>query len=508
MKNFTFLTLIVLIAISFNLRAQNSDNKWAIGVNWQYEDFNTVHLKNFQQFRYTKWQGFHFPSAVSINRNLSPSFNLMGQFGVSRLEYFRMKSINQEISSDKFWTGDIDIAYKFANGYIMKETSWFDPYIYLGLGASSIKDIGTDKTTYLKQVTGVGFNFWLTQNVGLNFQGAYDLIITPKLNGEKRDDYAHFTFGAKFRFGAKDTDGDGVKDKDDLCPDVPGKVELAGCPDKDNDGIADKDDACPDVAGKAEFKGCPDSDNDGIADKDDRCPNVAGSKELMGCPDKDGDGIADIDDRCPDVKGLKELKGCPDKDGDGVADIDDRCPDVKGLIELKGCPDKDGDGIADIDDACPETAGLAKLNGCPDKDGDGVADKDDKCPEVAGTVANFGCPENQKNEIYKLVYFATDKSVVISTYTKDLDEVAKTMKNYKEVSVSITGNADSQGSDQYNMKLSERRADYVINYLVKKGIDKARLVKSYVGESNPVADNETVDGRSLNRRVKIKSIAK
>ncbi len=481
MKNLTLFTLIVVLTISFNLQAQNSDNKWAIGLNWQYQDFNTVHLKNFEQFKYTKWQGYHFPSAISVYRNITPSFNLMGQFGVSRLEYFRMKSINQEISSDKFWTGDIDIAYKFANGYIMKETSWFDPYIYLGLGASSIKDIGTDKTTYLKQVTGVGFNFWATQNVGLNFQAAYDLIITPKLNGDKRDDYAHYTFGLKFRFGAKDTDGDGVKDKDDACPDVAGKVELAGCPDKDNDGIADKDDACPDVAGKAEFKGCPDSDNDGIADKDDRCPNEAGSKELMGCPDKDGDGIADMDDRCPEVKGLKELKGCPDKDGDG---------------------------IADIDDACPETAGLASLNGCPDRDGDGVADKDDKCPDVAGTVANFGCPEVQKFEFYKVVYFVTNESVVISMYTKDLDEVVKIMQEHKDVSVSISGYADAVDTDEYNMKLSERRADYVINFLVKRGIDKTRLVKSFFGESNPVADNNTIDGRSLNRRVEIKSIAK
>ncbi len=481
MKKFTFLAIIALIAFNLNLRAQNSIYRWAVGVNWQFEDFNTVHLSVPDQFKYTKWQGYKFPSAVSVGRVLNPSFNLIGQFGISKLELDRMQSIGQPLSSDKFWTGDLNVAYKFANGYILKEDCWFDPYIYLGLGVSGIKDKSVDKTTYFKQVTGVGFNFWLTQNVGLNFQGAYDYMIAPKLSttNEKRDDYMHYTFGVKFRFGAKDTDGDGVKDFEDLCPETPGKVELAGCPDKDNDGIADKDDACPDVAGKPEFKGCPDTDGDGIIDSEDACPTVAGLKELQGCPDKDGDGIADKDDRCPDVAGKKEFKGCPDKDGDGIPDIDDTCPDVKGLAQFKGCPDTDGDGIAD---------------------------KDDKCPDVAGIAANGGCPEVKKFEFYKVVYFASDKTVMITKYTKDLDEVVTIMNDHADVSVSVEGYADSQGPDQYNLRLSEKRADYVINYLVKKGVAKDRLVKKFFGEANPAADNKTAEGRALNRRVEIKTV--
>jgi len=479
MKKFTFLAIIVIIAASLNLSAQNTTYRWAVGLNWQFEDFNTVHLKFGDQLKYTKWQGYKFPSAISVGRSINPSFNVFGQLGLSKLELDRMASINQKLSNDKFWTGDVNLAYKFANGYIMKETSWFDPYVYLGLGASSIKDFGADKTTYLKQVTGLGLNFWLTEKVGLNFQAAYDYVVAPKLRNEKRDDYAHFTFGAKFRFGAKDTDKDGVKDKDDLCPETPGKVELAGCPDKDNDGIADKDDACPDVAGKPEFKGCPDTDGDGIIDSEDACPTVFGLKELKGCPDKDGDGIADKDDKCPDVAGKKEFAGCPDRDGDGIIDSEDACPDVKGL---------------------------AKFNGCPDTDGDGIADKDDKCPDVFGIAANNGCPEVKKFEFYKVVYFGSDKSVMLTKYTKDLDEVVTIMKDHSDVSVSIEGHADSQGYDAYNMRLSEKRADYVINYLVKKGVAKDRLVKKFFGETTPAADNKTAEGRALNRRVEIKSI--
>lgn len=83
-----------------------------------------------------------------------------------------------------------------------------------------------------------------------------------------------------------------------------------------------------------------DSDGDGIADKNDKCPKVPGVAENNGCPlDSDGDGIADNEDKCPEVKGVKENNGCPaDRDGDGVADAVDKCPDVKGKAEYAGCP--------------------------------------------------------------------------------------------------------------------------------------------------------------------------
>ncbi|RZJ49505.1 MAG: OmpA family protein, partial [Chryseobacterium sp.] len=88
-----------------------------------------------------------------------------------------------------------------------------------------------------------------------------------------------------------------------------------GCPDTDGDGVPDKDDQCPDVAGPVENNGCPwpDTDGDGVIDKDDACPTVAGPAENNGCPwpDTDGDGILDKDDACPTVPGLPEYNGCP-----------------------------------------------------------------------------------------------------------------------------------------------------------------------------------------------------
>lgn len=450
MRKFTILAVVIIMAlVNTNIKAQNSDHRWALGVYMNWADFNVVHLPVGDVFTKANWQGKDqmIPSKFSLGRFISPSFNISGAFSTNKLELPKMASLGQPLSTDAFWDADANLEYKFANGYLMKESSWFDPYVYAGFGVSNIDD-----KTYAKQQTGAGMNFWLLPYLGLNFHGSYDLVFD-------RENYAHYAAGIKVRFGGgKDTDKDGIADKNDLCPTVFGLKELAGCPDKDNDGIADKDDACPDVAGP---------------------------KELNGCPDTDGDGILDKDDMCPTEKGLKEFKGCPDRDGDGIMDKDDKCPDV---------------------------AGLAKFAGCPDRDGDGIPDKDDKCPDVAGIAANNGCPEVKiveevkVPEISRIVYFNTGNPRYIVSYKKELDEVVAFMKENAGARLNIDGHADELGSSDLNMKLSDNRSITVINYFKSKGIAADRLIKAAYGETMPAADNKTVEGRSKNRRVEIKTV--
>ena len=189
-----------------------------------------------------------------------------------------------------------------------------------------------------------------------------------------------------------DTDNDGVNDFDDICPELPGLVELNGCPDKDKDGVHDLADECPDQMGFPETNGCPDRDNDGVADKDDQCPDMYG--EGSGCPDMDKDGVPNTKDDCPDIPGPLELNGCPDSDGDGIKDSEDNCPEKVGDAEHGGCPDSDGDGIYDNEDKCPDEKGIPKHQGCSDKDTDrdGIPDYKDKCPYRAGLAETGGCP--------------------------------------------------------------------------------------------------------------------
>ena len=142
----------------------------------------------------------------------------------------------------------------------------------------------------------------------IRFVYGYDLVssgISQAATGS-HEIGAMFTMNSKFA----DTDGDGVADTDDECPDQFGKVN--GCPDSDMDGVIDKNDQCPDVAGLSQFAGCPDTDGDGIPDKLDKCPELAGLSQFEGCPDTDGDGIPDHLDSCPKTPATDNSDdGCP-----------------------------------------------------------------------------------------------------------------------------------------------------------------------------------------------------
>jgi outer membrane protein OmpA-like peptidoglycan-associated protein len=311
-----------------------------------------------------------------------------------------------------------------------------------------------------------------------------------------------------------DMDHDGVSDEKDVCPAAPGLWEFLGCPDTDGDGITDSRDDCPNVAGVKEFNGCPDTDGDGVPDLDDRCPNTSGSKLTFGCPDRDNDQVMDSWDECPDIPGSVLLSGCPDKDGDGVADYKDLCPDIPGPVELDGCPfvDTDGDGVQDAVDRCPNQAGLPENDGCPDTDGDGVADIDDHCILTPGDSANFGCPLIKVEEaaVLKTAFdnleFETGKTVIRSTSFASLDELAKLLISQPLWKLKISGHTDNVGNDESNMKLSKNRSQAVGKYLEGKGVAAGRLITEWFGETRPIADNNTAQGRQQNRRVEMQIV--
>lgn len=276
----------------------------------------------------------------------------------------------------------------------------------------------------------------------------------------------------------KDSDGDGVSDKNDLCKDVWGILKKQGCPedDRDGDGVADDVDVCPDIYGLAQFNGCPDSDNDSIPDMDDECPNIAGPKEF---------------------------NGCPDTDGDGLRDIEDECPNIYGLMEFNGCPDTDNDSIPDHIDACPMIKGLAQFNGCPDTDGDGIQDSEDECPEEPGTAENNGCPVYEKVEFAIHIGFKSGKAKLTQDSYQYLDQLVQLMNDNPDCWVKLDGHTDSTGSDAINNKLSQDRVDAIKFYLVDKGINPNRIVARGHGSSMPIAPNDTAEGRAKNRRVDI-----
>lgn len=203
-------------------------------------------------------------------------------------------------------------------------------------------------------------------------------------------------------------------------------------------------------------------------------------------------------------------QGVGDSDGDGVNDDLDQCPGTPEGVEVdeNGCPlDSDGDGVPDYLDKCPGTPAGTTVgpDGCPlDSDGDGVIDDNDECPGTPPGVeveAN-GCPKvGETLMVLQGVNFAFDSAELTSEAKAKLDEAASTLNANSLVNVKVVGHTDSIGTDSYNQGLSERRAAAVVDYLGNNGVSAARLSSEGMGESQPIADNTTDDGRYQNRRV-------
>jgi OOP family OmpA-OmpF porin len=237
-----------------------------------------------------------------------------------------------------------------------------------------------------------------------------------------------------------------------------------------------------------------------------------GGKPSRRTVDTDGDGVTDEMDKCPGTPAgtAVDSSGCPlpqDDDGDGVTNDIDKCPGTPAgaRVDASGCElDSDGDGVGDSRDQCPNTPAGAKVDekGCElDTDGDGVVDSQDKCPDTpkGDRVDAVGCSFKEEIKLPGVV-FETGKADLKPESLPVLDGAIATLKRYPDINVEVAGHTDSRGSDALNLDLSARRAATVLKYLQDGGVSNAMTSRGY-GERQPVASNNTDDGRQQNRRV-------
>ena len=278
------LASLALIATVGSVQAQDENNKWSIGFGVNTVDIRTPH--DFGDFL-KDWGGARdlnvLPAVtkLSVARYIGAGFSAEVDGSMNRIKK-GYKGVDQD---ESFWNANLQAKYALRRLFTT-ESGWFDPYLKLGGGYTSYKSEYSKEDGAVKLLAGGGINFWFTDHLGLNVQTGYN-------HGFQKDgtDYFQHSAGIVIKFGAKDTDKDGIPDKDDACPEVAGLKEFNGCPDTDGDGVPDKDDKCPDVAGPAENGGCPwpDTDGDGVLDKDDLCPNEAGPESNNGCPEPNDD---------------------------------------------------------------------------------------------------------------------------------------------------------------------------------------------------------------------------
>ena len=287
-KKILFSTFLLTLSFSF---AQDKINPWVVNLG-----INVVSLQGDNVDANT---ALGIPS-IGISRHIFGGLSIGAQYSRNKISGY---SIPKDL---KYYSLDGILKYNLSN------SESFQPYLFAGFGFSAFQD-GVDRNGLFPSsdvsetsLAGIGVNIGISDKMGINVSSSYR-------NADESKAFKHFqhVIGVTFKLGSLDSDGDGISDKNDECPEIPGLEEFAGCPDTDGDGIADKDDQCPDQEGSKDMMGCPDTDGDGIADKDDECPNSAGGSETNGCPDSDGDGVPDKDDSCPDNAGSIENKGCP-----------------------------------------------------------------------------------------------------------------------------------------------------------------------------------------------------
>ncbi|MEO8168168.1 MAG: OmpA family protein, partial [bacterium] len=398
----------------------------------------------------------------------------------------------------------------------------FNPYIYVGFGAMLYKRL-TSNSVYIpdsKFITtvhvpaGIGFDAFVGKKTSISFDVGYRVTdsytdnIQGKLNGYGTakaglnfylgrsdyddDDNDGLNNGEEAALGTNpenpDTDGDGLKDGEEVNQYKTNPLKA----DTDGDGLSDGDEV-------NRYRTDPtkgDTDGDGLMDGEE--VNQYKTDPLK--TDTDGDGLTDGDE----VKKYKSDPTKVDTDGDGLSDYDE-------VMKYRTDPSKvdtDGDGLSDSDE-------VRKYKTDPNKsdtDGGGMADgeeikrglnpldpKDDVMQKTTTIVLERG-----KTTILRGVNFEFNKATLTKDSEKILEQAYDALVAQPDIKVLIVGHTDAVGSDAYNKKLSLRRAQSVKNWMVKKGISARRMTVAGKGETEPMDDNSTEDGRANNRRIEFR----
>lgn len=446
-NTFSFLALAALLSFSQLVHAQTSDNKWMSGLSVVFMDYlgpETGEYTNFSNFDPGISIGAHAYIAKWLNVSLNSAF---------------VPEVQNYILSEGVTTStslvDVNTLLQFkSNGTIFKEEAFFAPYISVGFGLNSASN-----NLRLYAPGAFGIRFRINKNLSFQVESMYKL---PVGGGETNFQHVAHTAGLVFALPGAKKEEDPKPETKDPVDEAPETAENDIFVDTDGDGIPDKDDNCPDEKGLIMYFGCPPEDqveedpgegDIGVAQNDNTNEN-----------DLSNQGSTTYDN---DVNDPSQNDG---DDGMGFGD-DGNSSDI-----LTG---GDSAGPKFLDDGNDPTPS----GNLSEEDIDFIANAFDKIFFKPGS-----------NEL-------TDSSLPV------LDKIADILNRNPDRGLQVMGHTDNLGSKKKNQALSVMRAHTVKYYLVyQKGVKLSRISSDGYGPAQPIADNNTAEGRKQNRRVEFKLV--
>ena len=453
MKNKIF-NIFLLAAISSSISAQSSLYKWGTGVHAAMYSFNAV--KNSD---YTTLSGSYSPGVrFSLMRRLDNSFDGGLNLGLARVFY--SKTVVPNTPKLEYYESDLNLRYKFDNGYILKADSWIAPFLKTGFGVNMVQNFD-NINMYVP--AGAGVIFRLNKiSADIVLQGAYNYALQDAAS------FVNASLGLNLNFGERLSNKLGAS----------AKVQ-----DRDYDSIADDIDGCPDVYGPVVSNGCPDADGDGVKDSEDACPNEYGSKINKGC------AVAQAIVQTPES--TKPAINTENPAMNSSVSVVKEQP-----VAAATKPSKKGKPKGVVAETTPPvvietptevTTKPARLNNPPINPNENVSDEE-FCKRVS--MSDLGN-----------AYFNVNVAKPQDNSFNTLSNVVDIMRRCSDLKITISGHADADGNEVSNLELSQKRANAIKDYLIKKGISARRLIIQAFGESKPANGNDSVDGKQVNRRV-------
>jgi len=459
LKTYIIISLLLFCTNSFS---QYNENKWIISASFDAVDLYPTGIKTDAPY-YP--QGGIFEDLF----NVSDHWNFGGpSVSISKLIYKGLY-FGTELSINKIKKieGQDNFDYTFYGGQVFLKKTFYStkkarPFLKLGYGISGIdRGLFGDTIPFSQYFSktlspGFGVHFRITNNFGFEISSSFNKAID---------------FGGITHLRHKAAIYIGIGDRD-----------------RDGDGIINRKDKCPKIPGLPEFNGCPDNDGDGIPDLEDKCPNEPGVKLNNGCPEKDE--ALDENNLMSDKNKELQLEVVSSTFSKNTTNTKEESGNQEVLAENNSMSNKNKELQLEV-----VSSAFSKNT---------TNTKQESNNQISNDISNISFLINKKLDENRIIYFPAGSIKILGKKNLvKLRGIFKLITNQKDLKVLLEGHSSDDGDSLSNMELSRDRAIIIKQTLIDLGTDPGRIKIKALGEEEPIFDNKSINGDRFNRSVLI-----